>query len=274
MTYFAPRNHAYMYIPFSKGEIRYKAEGQGPAIVFLHGHMESAKIWKSYSENLSKKFRVIRIDLPGHGKSSVFSEVHSMEFMADSVRAVFEAEKISNALLVGHSMGGYVALAFAETHPDKVRGLVLFSSISFADTKERQNDRDRAAKAADAHKMKYITSVIPNLFFERSGAKASKRIFKLVKIASKQPKEGIIAAIRGMRDRSDRTKILKNAKFPVLFLAGQDDFLIPLERIEEMHRQVPNAKLVVIEQCGHAGFIEQEKECYTAIKEFAVEKIL
>ncbi len=263
-----------MHISFSKGEIRYKAEGQGPAIVFLHGHMESAKIWKKYASELSNRFRTIRIDLPGHGKSSVFDEVHTMEFMADAVRAVFEAEKIDKALLVGHSMGGYVALAFAETHPDKVRGLVMFSSISFADTKERQNERDRTVKAADAHKMKYITSVIPNLFFERSGAKASKRIFKLIKLAAKQPKEGIIAAIRGMRDRADRTKILKNAKFPILFLAGHDDLLIPLERIEEMHRQVPQAKLVVVEQCGHAGFIEQEKECYTAIKEFAVEKIL
>ena len=263
-----------MLIAFSNGEIRYKVEGQGPVIVFLHGHMESAKIWKQYSSKLSNRFRVIRINLPGHGKSSVFGEVHSMELMADTVRAVLEAEKVDKALLVGHSMGGYVALAFAETFPDKVRGLVLFSSISFADTKERQNDRERAIKAADAHKMKYITSVIPNLFFERSGAKASKRIFKLVKIAAKQPKEGIIAAIRGMRDRADRTKMLKNAKYPILFIAGQDDFLIPLERIEEMHRQVPNAKLVVIEQCGHAGFIEQEKECFTAIQEFAYEKVL
>jgi len=263
-----------MHIAFSKGFIRYKIEGQGPAIIFLHGHMESSQIWKKYSKKLCARFRVIRINLPGHGKSSVFSETHSMEFMAEAVTAVIHHEKVDKALVVGHSMGGYVALALSEAHPEMLKGLILFSSISFADTKERQNDRERAMKAADAHKMKYITSVIPNLFFERSGLKANKRIFKLVKIAAKQPKEGIIAAIHGMQIRKDRTHILQSLNVPILFIAGKDDFLIPLERMEEMSKQVPNAKLTVIENCGHAGFFEQEKECYKAIQEFAFEKIL
>lgn len=263
-----------MQIAFSKGTLHYKTEGQGPAIVFIHGHMESAKIWQKFSRKLNARFRLIRINLPGHGKSSVFSDSHSMEFMAEAVYAVLQHEKVEKALFIGHSMGGYVALALAESHPDILKGLVLFSSISFADSAERQNDRERAMKAADAHKMKYITSVIPNLFFERSGLKANKRIFKLVKIAAKQPKEGIIAAIHGMRNRIDRTHILRDLKIPILFIAGQDDFLIPLESIVEMNNRVPNAKLIVIENCGHAGFYEQEKESYKAIQEFAFEKFL
>ncbi|MCB0820219.1 MAG: alpha/beta hydrolase, partial [Bacteroidetes bacterium] len=116
--------------------------------------------------------------------------------------------------------------------------------------------------------------VIPNLFYERSGMKASKKIFKLVKIASKQPKEGIIAAIRGMKDRADRSEVIRNATFPLLFLTGQDDLLIPLERIQEMHRLQPKATVVVLENCGHVGFIEQKKASLQAIRKFALEKFL
>lgn len=263
-----------MRISFADGSIRYKIEGQGPAIVFIHGFMENARIWRSMVPKFSSKFTVVRINLPGHGKSSVFGNIHTMEFMAEAVNAVLEAENIKKAMLVGHSMGGYVSLAFAEAYKDKVSALVLFSSICFDDTPERKHERDRAAKAAEAHKMKYITSVIPNLFHVRSGLKASKKIFKLVKIASKQPKEGIVAAIKGMRDRKDRSHVIRDAEFPLLFLAGQDDFLIPLERVQEMHRIQPEASITVIEQCGHVGFLEQKKECLAALKTFALQKIL
>jgi len=263
-----------MQVDFNKGTIHYKVEGQGPTIVFLHGFMENARIWRPYLPKLSTKFRVIRINLPGHGKSSVFAEKHSMEFMADALRAVLDNERSERAMLVGHSMGGYVALAFAETYPDRVSGLVLFSSTCFEDTPERKSDRSRAMKVAETHKMKFITSVIPNLFFERSGAKASKRIFKMVRIASKQPKEGITAAIAGMRDRADRSAIIHSAKYPMLFLTGSDDMLIPLERVQEMHRIQPDAEIAVLENCGHLGFIEQEQESLKVIQKFAIEKIL
>jgi pimeloyl-ACP methyl ester carboxylesterase len=263
-----------MHIAFAEGVIHYKVEGQGPAIVFLHGFMESARIWRPFVEKLKGKFKVIRINLPGHSKSSVYGEIHTMEFMSECVNAVLEQEKIDNALIVGHSMGGYVGLALAEEHPEKVKGLILFSSTSFEDTPERKEDRERAIRAADAHKMKYITSVIPNLFFERTGAKASKRIFKLVKIAAKQPKEGIIAAIKGMQIRKDRTNVLRKAKFPILFISGHDDFLIPLERLQEMAKHAPGANVIILEHCGHVGFLEHEKESIQAIQTFALEKIL
>jgi pimeloyl-ACP methyl ester carboxylesterase len=263
-----------MEIAFKKGVVSYKVDGQGPAIVFLHGFMESARIWRAFSEKLNTKFKVIRINLPGHGKSSVLSENHSMELMAEAVKAVLDAEKITKAMLVGHSMGGYVSLAFAELHAPMISGLVMFNSICFADAKEKKADRERAMKAADAHKMKYITSVIPNLFFERSGVKASKRIFKMVKIASKQPKEGILAAIAGMRDRKDRAEILKSATFPVMILAGHDDLLIPLEKTKEMAALNTKAQLVVLDECAHLAFIEQKKESIKAIQTFALQKIL
>jgi pimeloyl-ACP methyl ester carboxylesterase len=263
-----------MRIPYSNGSIRYRVTGHGPVIVFLHGFMESARIWRPYAFRLAERFKVIRINLPGHGGSSVYAETHSMEFMADAVKAVLNREGVDQAMLVGHSMGGYVALAFAETYPLQVKALVLFSSTSFSDPAERKEERNRALRAAQAHKLKFITSVVPNLFYERKGSKAGKRIYKMVRIAARQPVEGIMAAIAGMRDRADKTTVLQNATFPIMFLSGHDDFLIPVERIEEMAAKVPKARVEIVEECGHMGFLEQEKVCFDLIEEFALQKII
>ena len=137
-----------MHISFGEGEIHYKVDGQGPAIVFLHGFMESARIWRPFLEKLSGKFKIIRINLPGHGKSSVYGNIHTMEFMAESVKAVLDFEKVNSALFVGHSMGGYVGLAFAEAFAENVKGLVLFSSTSFEDTPERIEDGDHSVRTS------------------------------------------------------------------------------------------------------------------------------
>jgi pimeloyl-ACP methyl ester carboxylesterase len=263
-----------MKAEFSKGIIQYRASGQGPVVVFLHGFMETARIWRAFAYKLSSRFRVVRINLPGHGGSSVFKEPHTMEFMAAAVNAVLEKEKIGKALFVGHSMGGYVSLAFAEKWPEKVNGLIMFSSSSFADSQERKAERERAIKAADAHKMKFITSVVPNLFFERSGNKAAKKIYKLVKLASAQSKEGIVAAIKGMKDRPDRTSVLQKAGFPVLFLAGTHDPLLPVDKVDEMKNKCPGSKVQHLENSAHVGFIEQKKESIRIIRNFAIEKIL
>jgi pimeloyl-ACP methyl ester carboxylesterase len=262
-----------MALAFQHGEINYKISGEGPCVVFLHGFMESLKIWKKFEEIFAQRFRVLLIDLPGHGKSSNFSETHTMEFMAECVDAVLVFENIDKALFVGHSMGGYVALCMAELYPNKISGLCLFSSTVFEDSPERLEERQRAIKAAEAHKMKFITSVIPNLFYDRSGRKSGKRIYKLVKIAAQQSKEGITAAIRGMMQRKNKAEVLKKAKFPVMLMGGHDDFLIPVERIEEMAKMTRHVRVLILERCGHVGFYEAKKESIEALFAFASENI-
>lgn len=263
-----------MKVPYSGKTIDYKISGQGPALVFLHGFMETARIWRAFAYKFSSRFKVIRINLPGHGKSGIYGDKHTMDFMAGAVKAVLQQEKIAKCTLIGHSMGGYVALAFAELYPGYMEGLVLFSSVSFADSPERRNDRNRAIKTAEAHKIKYVTSVVPNLFYQRSGNKAGKRIYKLVKLAGKQPLEGITAAIKGMSDRPDRTSVLTNAGYPVLLLNGTDDPLIPAEKVEEMKGMAPGATAVFIPECGHVGFIEKRKESIAELKKFLLQKVM
>jgi len=133
-----------MQVDFKNGSINFEAYGSGEVLVLLHGFTESLKIWYDFKDKLAKKFHVILIDLPGHGMSSIINEVHSMELMADSVKAVIDHLRISSAVMVGHSMGGYVSLAFARKYSSLLKGMGLFHSTSLADSDENKEARERA----------------------------------------------------------------------------------------------------------------------------------
>ena len=122
----------------SPPEIYFDDIGEGNVIVLLHGFLESTEIWKDFAKKLSKNFRVISIDLPGHGKSEIIDEVHSMDLMAKEVRNILEISGINKCVMVGHSMGGYTAIAFAKKFRRFLKGLILFHSHVEADN-EKEN---------------------------------------------------------------------------------------------------------------------------------------
>src|SRR5690606_3968227 len=123
--------------------VYYSSKGHGKPLVLLHGFLETSKIWDPYIEELAAKRQVICIDLPGHGDTGVFGEVHSMELMAQVVNIVLEELNVSRATITGHSMGSYVSLAFAELYPEKISGLVLMNSVPVADTEEKRINREK-----------------------------------------------------------------------------------------------------------------------------------
>src|SRR5690625_3946315 len=126
----------------------YKQQGKGPSIVFIHGYLENGNMWDKFAEELSEDYQSIIMDLPGHGKSKSYSDTHSMDFMAEKVNEILDELNISEALFIGHSMGGYVALAMADLFPEKVKGLILLNSSSLSDTEEKKEDRLRAVELA------------------------------------------------------------------------------------------------------------------------------
>ena len=140
-------------------------------------------MWKNYIELLSQKNRVITIDLLGHGKSECLGYIHSMEDQADMVHAVLLELKIRKAVLVGHSMGGYVALAFAELYPNIVKGLILLNSTSRADSDERKLNRERAIKAVKQNYTAFVRMSIANLFSEDNRERLTDEIEKVKKEA-------------------------------------------------------------------------------------------
>ena len=116
--------------------VSYDETGKGRPLVFLHGYLEAKEVWKPLTEILSREYRIITIDLPGHGSSGITGEVHTMEFIAEAVREVMRDAGTDRVIIIGHSLGGYAALAFAAMYPENLAGYVLFHSHPHADIPE------------------------------------------------------------------------------------------------------------------------------------------
>jgi pimeloyl-ACP methyl ester carboxylesterase len=157
-----------MNVQFRRVPVHFTVEGDGPVVVLLHGFLEDSSIYDEMAKILAISYRVVCIDLPGHGLSGVVGYRHSMEDMASAVRQVLDTLGVDSCTLVGHSMGGYVALAFAELFPMKTDGLVLFHSTALADSETKLKDRERAIAVVRKNAEAFVRSSIPMLFAEDS----------------------------------------------------------------------------------------------------------
>ncbi|MCX6244894.1 MAG: alpha/beta hydrolase [Bacteroidetes bacterium] len=256
-------------INFQGKQIFYHDKGEGKTIVLLHGFTESSSIWKTFTGLLSREFRVIAIDLPGHGKSECIGKIHTMELQADVVHAVLKQEKVKKCLLVGHSMGGYVALSFAGKYPEMLKGFGLFHSHSFADSAEDRKNRERTISLVNQDKFEFITSFIPDLFPAEVRGKFSKEIKELVAEAGKMKKEAVIAALEGMKVREDQKELLRMTSLPVLFILGLKDPRTPLSRISEMISLPAHSELLLLRDAGHMGYFEAPEETFEMVRGFA-----
>ena len=249
--------------------INYTVEGDGFAVVLLHGFMESLQIWEAFSTELARDFKCICIDLPGHGQSGMLAEVHSMELMADTVKHVLDAEDIAHCILVGHSMGGYVSLAFANKYPKMMRGLALFHSTSLADNEEARRNRQRTIEIVKENKHGFIAEFIRDLFAEFNVEKYRNQISSLIAKTLLMKPEAIIAALAGMRDRQAHLGLLTEVTYPVLFIGGKHDKRIAADKLVAQAMLPYHAELLLLGNCGHMGFIEAQDETLKAIKFFA-----
>ncbi|MCL5126989.1 alpha/beta fold hydrolase [Algibacter sp. L4_22] len=250
--------------------IFYTDEGKGSAIVLLHGFLENVSMWNGITPTLSKKNRVICIDLLGHGKTDCLGYVHSMELMAEVVDAVLKHLKIRRSIFVGHSMGGYVALAFAEEHPDALKGLCLMNSTASADTPEKKLNRDRAILAVKQNHKSFIRMAIVNLFRPKNRKLFSDKIKQIRKEAQQTPLQGIVAALEGMKIRNDREALLHFTPFKKMVIAGKKDPVLHYDLLVEQTKNT-EAKLVTLPD-GHMSHIENKDELLINLMHF-IEKI-
>ena len=238
--------------------IHYSLTGKGQTLVLLHGFLESSRIWDRITKEISKQYQVVAIDLLGHGKSGYKAPIHSIEMQADMVYVLLDHLEINDAIFLGHSMGGYIALACLERTPLKVNTLILLNSKTGADSASQKKNRDRALEVLKTQKNNFIALAITNLFSNSSRIRFDATLTDLKKEASGFPIEGIKASIRGMRDRGDRTILLQQFKNPKYILAGVQDVIIPINLSE---KEAKETESTLIKLSGsHMSWLENETE--------------
>ncbi len=253
-------------ILFKNTSISYSDTGKGTAIVLLHGFLENKSMWDFYIPEFAKKNRVITIDLLGHGETECLSYVQTMEDNADAVHAVLSELRIRKAIFVGHSMGGYVALAFAELYPENIKGFVLLNSTARADSEERKTNRDRAIKAVKQSFMNFVSLSIANLFSESNRERLSLEIEMVKKEALKTPLQGIVASLEGMKIRKDREVLLHLTSYPKLLILGEKD---PVLNYEETKEQLENTTVQFVNfPDGHMSHIENKDQLLKVLLAF------
>ena len=259
---------AIMKLPFKNSSIAYTEYGQGDPLVLLHGFTESQSMWDGFVKTLANVFRVVTIDLPGHGDSDCLGDVHTMEDMAEGVNFVLDHLQIKGCVIIGHSMGGYVALALARLYPGHVKGLGLFHSTAAADSDDAKEGRTKAIEAIHSNHKNFLFQFIPSLFAPENKAKFEPLVKVLIHNAQKMTPQEIVAAQEGMKRRSDSRDVLKNAAFPILFICGKKDSRIPLENILPQIALPKTAYSMILEDVGHMGWAEAQQETLNMVQSF------
>ena len=260
-----------MEIIYSNSRIHYTIEGKlkQNTIVLLHGFAESLDIWDDFSAELSVEFKVICIDLPGHGSSECISDVHTMELMADVVKSVLDKENIEKSIVIGHSMGGYVALAYAEKYHKNIKGLGLFHSSAFSDTPQGKANRALTIEAIENNHSDFIMNFIPDLFAPNHRKTLEKEISHLVRQGNTMSKQAIIAAQKGMMHREDRRNVLEKACYPVLFIAGKQDTRVTFDIVLQQIAMPKDTVVLLLHDIAHMGYLEAKDKTLYAVKCFA-----
>jgi pimeloyl-ACP methyl ester carboxylesterase len=246
--------------------LAYSDRGAGKPLVLLHGFMESSEIWDEYASLLSETSRVITPDLPGHGSSGMMGTVHRMDEMA---MLIFKLLQHLNALpctLVGHSMGGYVALELAAHHPEAMEALCLFHSNAHEDSPEAILNRNRTISLVHQNRKGFISQFIPELFAPDNRLKFAHEIRLLQDRAAGMTSESIIASLEGMKIRRNHYDTLRNIQVPVCFIVGQKDTRMDLVKMQEQVLLPEQSTALYLRNCGHMGYLEARGECLRAIE--------
>lgn len=253
---------------FKNGTVTFSDTGKGRALVLLHGFLGSHKIWGNTIESLSKSFRVVAIDLPGHGDSDCFGYVHTSELNAKCIKRVMDSLRLKKYVIIGHSMGGYAALAFADLFPDNLKGMCLYHSSAYADSEEKKRDRTRSIKVVKSNHKIYTREVVKNLFAQKNFKYLKEEISFAQKIAANTSKQSIIASLEGMKDRPNRDIILGLAQYPIMMVIGELDNVLPCQQLLEQSELIQNKHILYLEHDGHMGFLESPRVSNAALKKF------
>lgn len=247
-----------MKTTYKNTPISYTVQGTGNPLVLLHGFLETKEIWEDFSEELSVNRQVICIDLPSHGESGNISKIHSMNEMAKAVKSVLDELHIKKASFAGHSMGGYVILEFHKIFPTIIKSLVLVNSTPMADSEESKANRDRAAALVLKNKSAFVNMAISNLLSRENSKIFKTELESIRNRALKFSSEGIYAAIQGMKNRTDHTRLLAEFKGQKMIIAGEKDEIMDFNMIKNIAQRLKIDFKALPD--GHLSFLENKAE--------------
>lgn len=254
------------YITYKNIKVHYTSSGNGAVVVLIHGFLENSTMWNNITPILAEKNRVITIDLLGHGKTECLGYIHTMKEQALMIKAVLNHLKLRRFTLIGHSMGGYVALEFANLFPKSIKGLCLLNSTYEEDSEERKTLRIRANKMAQKNYENIVRMSFTNLFSEYSRSIYKSEIKDALTEALKTPIQGYIAAQEGMRIRKDYTAFFENSLFKMIIILGEKDWIIDSERVLSFAKKYNISATILPE--GHMSHIESKNELIKVLKVF------
>jgi pimeloyl-ACP methyl ester carboxylesterase len=251
MEYFKTVNGIPLHISDSKrGE---------KTIVLLHGYLETLYIWEEFTTLLSPEYRVISIDIPGHGLSAS-SDKFSMELCANLLNSLLESLKIEKAAVLGHSMGGYFAIEAVKMYPERFAALIMMHSSPFADSDEKKEERKREIELIRQNKLMNIIKLsIPKMFASHNKSKMEEKILEIIETAEVHDPEGVITTIEAMMNREDNSEFIRNTKTPVFMFFGNNDNYISCEAAKSFLSTMKDPTYTFLENSGHSGFMEEPK---------------
>jgi 3-oxoadipate enol-lactonase len=242
-------------------EIAYERHGHGIPLVLIHGYPLDHSIWEPVVPLLENGFDLLLPDLRGFGESAASRTPYQLTDLAADIAALLDQLKIRKAAIAGHSMGGYVALAFACAYPERVLGLGLVDSQTIADAPERKAGRYQMAERVEANGVGEVADSMPAVL--TADAALQSRLKQLILY---QSPVGVAGALRAMAGRPDSTSFLPGFNFPVVIIHGLADKIVPLERAREVLTAVKKGHLTEIEGAGHMPMMETPQKTADALK--------
>ena len=247
---------------YQGSEIFYKVIGNGQPVMLLHGFAEDSNIWKEQVSFLQNHCKLILPDLPGSGKSEMLNkEKVSIEDYAHCMNALLKNENISRVILLGHSMGGYITLAFAELYPDTLKAFGFVHSSAFADSEDKKLSRKKSIALIEEYGVyPFLKNTLPNLFAENYKKQHPEKVLELIEQGKNFTPNALIQYYNAMTARPDRTQVLQNSAIPVLFIMGSEDVATPLsDLLKQVH--LPKVSYIhIIEDSGHMSMCEQPEK--------------
>jgi pimeloyl-ACP methyl ester carboxylesterase len=247
-------------------------KGQGPVLLFLHGFCETGEMWRYFADSLSTQYRVLCPDLPGFGASPITHPITCLEDVAEQLEEWMDALQIQHPIVLGHSLGGYVALALLERMGDRIKAIGLLHSTAYADDLEKKELRNRVIIFLKKHgAAKFVSSFVPQLFPEHRREELAGAMVHAIEDGQRSSLEGLLAYTVAMRDRKDRLAVLEQFEGPKLLLAGTIDGAVKIE--SSRAQQGAFTHYIELEGVGHLGMVEEKEKTLAVVQDFVREAL-